>query len=136
MRLLPKPSGQQLGSKTPLGLPLKRFARGRKLSLRRWRSFGFDCRGRAGRQPSRIPAEYVSSQACNEEFSCWGGRDHMTRTLHGPNNLAGFHVDPHDSTRQRVVGDVLDVVAVSDHPHFVFRGDEQSLRRSQMGPLL
>src|SRR5215475_11907132 len=83
-------------------------------------------------EPWRIPAEEVAGQARDEDLPALRRGDHMARAFHCAENLAGFDLDLHDPARQRVVGDVLDVVAMSDYPHLVVRSDEQSLRGAQV----
>ncbi len=77
--------------------------------------------------------ENVPGQAANVDIGVPDG-DPVARTFHGAENLPCSEINVHDSAGQRIVGDVLDIVAVRDDPHLVL-GDEDVLRRAEMRPL-
>src|ERR1700684_579035 len=69
--------------------------------------------GATGRslQPAGIPVEYIAREACDIDVGVAYGYP-VARTFHGPNDFARRQIDAHDSAGQRVISNVLDVVAV------------------------
>src|SRR5216684_4450122 len=85
-------------------------------SVRRLESLG---RAEALLEPARIPAEYISGQAADEDLVRGRDMDPVAGAFHGSQDLAGCQIDPHDAAGESVVGDVFDVIAVGDDPHLI-----------------
>lgn len=92
-------------------------------------------RAKALLQPTRVPPKHIPGQTSDKDQAVVRLVDPMPRTLHRTEDLARLAIDLHDPTGQRIVGEILDVVAVGDDPHFVVRSNEDILRRSEMIPL-
>src|SRR5262245_54494385 len=86
-----------------------------------WGSLRFDFRCAFRRQPSRIPTKHIAGQASNKDLPGGCRRDHVAWTLHSAEDLAALELDLHNSSCQRVIGNVLDIIAVSHYPHLILR---------------
>jgi hypothetical protein len=76
----------------------------------------------------------VASQTRYVDVATIRDTQHVPWRLDGAKDSAALEINLHQLPRERVVGDVLSVVAMGQHPHLARRRDEETLGAPEVIP--